>query len=141
MVYASQANLVTLVGEQELINLTDRVNVPPSAIDAAVVDRALRAADSEIDSYIGTRYGLPLASVPDIIQDQACVIALYKLNTVSMPEDVADRYKDAIRWLRDVQAGKASVPGLSESSQAPSGGVVIVESSPRLFARGGRGVL
>lgn len=141
MPYATQANLVTLVGEQELINLTDRVNTPPSAIDAAAVDRALRAADGEINSYIGARYGLPLASVPDIIQDRACTIALYKLNVVSMPDDVADRYKDAVRWLRDVQAGKASIQELDVADQAPAGGVVVVESASRVFTRGARGDL
>lgn len=136
MTYATLADLTTLVGEAELVRLTDRADPPGGQIDTAVVDRALRAADGEIDSYIGARYSLPLATVPEVLKDKACDIAFYKLHTVTLPEDVAKRYDDAIAWLKSIAAGRASL-GVDEAP-ASGGGMVMMEAAPRVFGRSAR---
>ena len=135
MSYATEADMVTALGEDELIQLTDRADPPVGAIDAAVLTRALEAADGEIDSYLASRYTLPLASVPVILRDCAVDIARYRLHDRGVPDRVKDEYKNRIAWLRDVAAGKASV-GLAPESLTPnSAGLPEMTSGGRVFAR------
>ena len=56
MTYALQQDLIDRFGESELIQLTDRTNVPPTDVDDVVVGRALADADGTIDGYIGKKY-------------------------------------------------------------------------------------
>lgn len=135
MTYAVQADMVTALGEDELIQLTDRADPPVGAIDTGVLTRALEAADGEIDSYLASRYTLPLASVPVILRDCAIDIARYRLHDRGVPDRVKDAYKDRIAWLRDVAAGRASV-GLAPESLTPnSAGLPEMTSGGRVFAR------
>lgn len=135
MTYAVQADMVAALGEDELIQLTDRADPPVGAIDATVLARALDAADGEIDSYLASRYTLPLASVPVILRDCAVDIARYRLHDRGVPDRVKDEYKNRIAWLRDVAAGKASV-GLAPESLTPnSAGLPEMTSGGRVFAR------
>ncbi|MBP6543227.1 MAG: DUF1320 family protein, partial [Piscinibacter sp.] len=52
MTYATQADMVARFGETEIVQLTDRVNMPPVAVDAAVLGLALESADAEIDGSL-----------------------------------------------------------------------------------------
>lgn len=135
MTYALQADMVAALGEDELIQLSDRADPPVGAIDAAVLTRALEAADGEIDSYLAARYTLPLASVPVILRDCAIDIARYRLHDRGVPDRVKDDYKSRIAWLRDVAAGKASVGLAPESLTPTSAGLPEMTSGGRVFAR------
>lgn len=137
MTYAIQADMVTALGEDELIQLTDRADPPVGAVDADVLTRALEAADGEINSYLATRYTLPLviASGDTILRDCAVDIARYRLHDRGVPDRVKDDYKDRIAWLRDVAAGKASL-GINTDDLAPaSAGLPEMTSGGRVFAR------
>lgn len=135
MTYAVQADMVTALGTDELVQLTDRADPAVGAIDAAVLTRALEAADGEIDSYLGARYTLPLSSVPVILRDAAIDIARYRLHDRGMPDLVTENYKHRIAWLRDVAAGRASV-GLAPEALTPnSAGLPEMTSGGRVFAR------
>lgn len=133
MTYALEADMVVALGANELIQLTDRADPPDEAIDSAVLTRALDAADGEIDSYLSTRYSLPLASVPVILRDCAVDIARYRLHDRGVPDQVAQNYKDRIAWLRDVAAGRASIG--SEILTPNSAGLPEMTSGGRVFAR------
>lgn len=135
MSYAVQADMVAALGEDELIQLTDRASPPVGAIDAAVLTRALDAADGEIDSYLASRYSLPLATTPTILRDCACDIARYRLHDRGVSELVKDNYKARIAWLRDVAAGKASLGGATENLTPNSAGLPEMTSGGRVFAR------
>lgn len=135
MTYAVQADMVTALGSSELVQLTDRADPATGLIDAAVLTRALEAADGEIDSYLAARYTLPLASVPVILRDCAIDIARYRLHDRGLPDLVRDAYKDRIAWLRDVAAGKASVGVPPESLTPTSAGLPEMTSGGRVFAR------
>ena len=104
-------------------------------IDAAVVTRALEAADGEIDSYLASRYTLPLASVPVILRDCAADIARYRLHDRGVPDRVKDAYKDRVSWLRDVAAGRASLGIAPESLTPSSAGLPEMTSGGRVFGR------
>lgn len=135
MTYAVQADMVTALGSNELVQLTDRADPATGLIDAAVLTRALEAADGEINSYLAARYTLPLASVPVILRDCAIDIARYRLHDRGLPDLVADNYKHRIAWLRDVAAGKASVGVPPESLTPNTAGLPEMTSGGRVFAR------
>ena len=135
MTYALQADMVTAFGDDELVQLTDRADPPVGAIDAAVLTRALEAADGEIDSYLAARYTLPLPSVPTILRDCAIDIARYRLHDRGVPDLVKDAYKDRIAWLLNVSKGIASL-GINTDDIAPaSAGLPEMTSGGRVFAR------
>lgn len=132
MPYATQQNLIDRFGESELLALADRDN--NDVVEAAIVDDAIGDADRIIDGYISARYDLPLSSTPEILTAFACDIARYRLHIDSPPDVVRDRYKDAIKGLMDISAGKASLDVDGKEADAKPGGIAISSSSP-LFGR------
>jgi len=94
-----------------------------AALSSSRVDQALADADDEIDSYLMGRYTLPLAVVPGRLKTIACDIARYRLFDDAVPEAIASRYEQAVRFLRDVGTGRLNL-GLDGSDQAatPAGG-------------------
>lgn len=125
MSYCTQQDLVDRFSEAELIQLTDRAGAA-NAIDTAVLGQAISDADDEINGWLAGRYTLPLSSTPAALVRVACDIARYRLHIDSMPEIVAQRYKDAINWLTKVGTGAVSL-GLDEA-----GNEVVAASSPEM---------
>jgi phage gp36-like protein len=123
-VYATEADLVDRYGEDELVQLTDRLGT--GAIDADVLARALADAAAEVDSYLRGRVSLPLASPPAELVWVQADIARYRLHGVRATEEARKRYEDARSWLRDVAAGRvlldddATPPTRIPSVAAPS---------------------
>ena len=64
MAYATAADMIARFGTAELIRMTTPEGAAMEAIDTAAVDRALVEASDVIDSYLRTRYAVPLATVP-----------------------------------------------------------------------------
>ncbi|MBK7314929.1 gp436 family protein [Candidatus Aalborgicola defluviihabitans] len=109
MTYATLPDMVDRFGETELVQRTDRVD--SGTIDAVVLDRALADADAEIDSYLATRYMLPLASTPPVINRLACEIARYRLFDDGVPETIRVRYQDAVSLLKRLSSGDVVLAG------------------------------
>ncbi len=105
MTYATQSGLIQRYGEQMLVMLTDRAELPTGTIDAAVVDRALAEADALIDGYLAGRYSLPLTSVPPILSPIAEVIAIYSLHITEPEAKVKADYEAAIKRLAEISKG------------------------------------
>lgn len=138
MTYATQQNMIDRYGQQELVELTDRANL--GVLDGAILDSVLADADSEINAYLASRYTLPLASVPPVLMKFACDIARYQLYDTRASEQVRDRYKAAIAFLKMVSEGKASL-GLDATLATPvadTGGIG-VSAAPRVFGRDSNG--
>lgn len=125
--YCTQGDLEERYGEDELIQLTDR-SVPHSGVvDAAVVARACTDASAVIDSYCRSAYAIPLSAAnAAVVKPYACLIARWLLHEDAHPEHVEHGYDAAIRWLRDLAAGKVGLPDLSQpddgSGPDPDGG-------------------
>ncbi len=108
MNYCTQQQLIDRFTEAELVQLTDAADV--GVIDAAVVSKAIADASSLIDSYVRSRYPLPLLSVPGDLERIACDIARFYLFADSVPDAVKYRYEDAMKWLKQLAAGVLSLP-------------------------------
>ena len=101
--------------------------------DDARIEAALLSASGEMDTYLGTRYALPLAGASAALSEElgriACDIARYRLWADHASEEVRRRYDDAIRWLTRVAEGKlvlaltdpapGATPAASASAAAP----------------------
>jgi phage gp36-like protein len=105
MTYATQSGLIQRYGEQMLVALTDRADVPSGAIDADVVARALAEADALIDGYLAGRYSLPLTIVPPILPPIAEVIAIYSLHITEPEAKVKADYEAAMKRLAEISKG------------------------------------
>lgn len=117
--------------------------VPEQAAAAAalaLINGALADADSEIDGYVATRYAVPLAPAPPIVQRLACDLARYHLYDDQATDVIQKRRDAAVAVLRDIAAGRVSL-GIGNSGAAPQGGLVEMVSPERVFARGTDGGL
>lgn len=90
-------------------------------------------AASMVDGYLSTRYTLPLLSVPNIVTGWAGDITRYKLWDEAAPEEVRRRYEYAISQLRDLAAGKLSLPPGVDGTPVSSGLSIGAYSNERVF--------
>lgn len=137
MTYATQQDMIDRFGETELLQLTDRENMPPTSIDVVVVGRALDDADGLINSYLGKVYRIPLSVVPAVLVKRASDIARYHLHGEAAPKDgdVHRNYRDAIDWLKDVAKGLVTIDAEGITPAASGGGSVKSSAPGRIFTR------
>lgn len=128
--YIDKTTMVLFFEEKELIQLTDRSNT--GLIDDLVLDRAMTTAESEVNSYLGAAYTLPLPTVPEVLKAMTGDIARFRLYDEHPTEEVQKRYDRAISWLRDVSKGVVSL-GIQASDAQPESSIVVVSSRPQVF--------
>ena len=121
MPYATQADIVAVYGEQELLLLADRNR--DGAADPDVVDVALADAAEEIDGYLSAQYDLPLdeaGSRP--LRRIAVDIACYRLPPTDalVTDERRARYRDAVRYLERVSEGKIRLGVGDDESAHPT---------------------
>lgn len=102
----SEAELILLVNDENLI-LTSLSEAPPEIIER--IEEQIKAAESEINGYIGGRYNLPLAEVPDRINQICKDISIYNLykrrHRLNMAESIVEIYKQCRAELSKIQSG------------------------------------
>ena len=124
MAYATAADMIARFGSTELIRLTTPAGAAMEAIDAVAVDRALTEASDRIDSYLRTRYAVPLASVPSAVAGACCRMARFDLarGPNSEPTEQMRRDMDAdVKWLEGIAAGRVTLDGIVPASPDQSG--------------------
>ena len=131
--YATQQDLVKRFGALELAQLTDPDAVL-GAIDGERVALALADADHLINGYCGARYVLPLSPVPDVVVRIACDLARYYLHTIQPTDVVTANYKDALRQLADIAAGRLPLQAGAIPTPELEGASVLVEGPVRIFS-------
>lgn len=138
MAYATLAELLQRIDERTIIGLTD--DAKTGAVDADAVERAFADADTEIDSYIGGRYAVPVDPVPALLQRLSLDLGIEGLYTrrphVPTPEAVTRAAKNARILLANIAANKATIPGIAEmdtSGAATAKASFVAEG--RLFTR------
>ena len=108
--YLTSAQLVALFGSEEITKL---------AAAGAGVDSTLAAVNAEVDSYVRNARPAGLAEVPQSLQRSAADIARFVLYKANPPPVVAERWKAATLYLRDVAAGKVALPALPDDPATP----------------------
>ena len=109
--YASRNDLEARFGEGELQQLEMMQTVGNS------IEEALQDASEEIDSYISVRYVLPLPSTPSTLKRIACNVARYRLYFQQPTEEIENRYKAEIDFLKRVADGKATLNILNPQNE------------------------
>lgn len=131
MSYATLQNLIDLLGEDELLRVADRDG--DGEVDEDAVTQALADASSEADSYIA-RF-LPLSEVPEVLVRHVMWIAVYDLAGNRQTDDQRRRYEDAVRWLKDIAKGTASL-GIPPNAADPVPGTILTSfPNPRALTR------
>ena len=122
--YAAMGDLLHLISEAELIQLTDDDGF--GVVDVLLVEAALTRADQKIDSYLGNlTEQLPLNPVPPMITQVSAKLGLFELylrRQAELPDSWVGERKSLLQYLSDLAAGKTKLVGLAESvQQAPAG--------------------
>ena len=142
MIYASQADITDLYGERVLyVADRDGDGVP----DVPAIERALLEASAEIDSYLATRYALPLPDGTDVsvLRKLAVDIAVYTLalSRDVLTDEITKRYENAVASLRRLAKGEQTLqlpadPDTDPEDPHADGPRAIVQGGPeRLFSR------
>lgn len=131
MGYCVVQDLVDRFGAAEMAQITDREH--GTILDNAVAQRAIDDATSEMDSYLASRYGLPLPTVPPVLLVACVDIARFLLYTNAPTEEVRKRAEDARTWLKDLSKGYAN---LALPADPPAAQPASFTANRRLFRRG-----
>lgn len=140
MAYCTLSDITGVIPQRELIQLTDD-DIPPAAVNQAVVDQAIAAADTLINGYIGDRYSIPFTGVPELLKTIALDVVVYRIylrrKKGDPPEGIKAAYDNSLKLLRDVQAGKLSLGVTDTGAVVPqnSAAAPSISSSPRLCSR------
>lgn len=116
---------------QDAIDLYPGTELP----DEDSLLKAFEKFSSEMDSYLGVHYVVPVTPVPDVLI-RYCVdggIYLASADAGMHTEEKRLRYEDAIKWLRSVSKGEAILVGAG----ATASNVELPEISgpTRIFSR------
>jgi len=140
MPYSTHTAIAGLISNATLLQLCDDdavgeiVITPPNTAYTNIV-QAIAQADNLIDSYVGSKYTLPFATTPASIADCSANLALCNLydrrREMDVPEGVERRRKQFTQWLKDIQAGRATIPELQSSK--PASYVVSKSEDDRVF--------
>ncbi|MFD1330254.1 gp436 family protein [Mycoplana ramosa] len=136
MTYVTKQGLIDRFGERELIELTDRTNIPVSTIDDVVVERAIGDASAFADGYLKKVLNLPLPATPPVLEKAVADIARYYLHGKAADKDspVSRAFSEAHSLLRDVSRGLVELTVDGQSPSAP-GGSVQAAAPARIFSR------
>ncbi|MEH2138568.1 gp436 family protein [Nostoc sp.] len=105
MPYATVEEFEEEVGLQETVELTNLDDPSATTVNSDRLNKALLAASGEINSYLATRYQIPVDPVPSILKSYCIDIAWYRLAQNNAPEAFAKRYDNAIARLKDIEKG------------------------------------
>lgn len=136
MTFASAQDLVTRYGQQEILLLADRDG--DQLADAGVLEGALADADAEIISELAGSVTIDTANPPRNLVRLSCQIARYRLYGANPPEAARNDYLDAVKFLRLVREGKASLDGgdAQPTVTPPPSFAAASEPGNRIFRRG-----
>lgn len=136
MTFATPADLVMRYGQAEILLLADRDG--DQVADAGVMETVLGDADGEIISELAGQVPINPVAPPRNLVRLACQIARYRLYGANPPEAARLDYTDAIKFLRLVREGKASLDGgdANPIQTPPPTLAAATEPGVRIFNRG-----
>lgn len=138
------AYIQSLVGEDELIRLTDQSG---GTLNTAFVNACIERADAEVDSVLYEKYGEPLSFVSGDKGDKAKLvikglkydIALYliynKKHDDEEMKDVYVRYSKTYKRLEQIRKGEFKLIGITTANSVGTLIVTERDSDGRIFSR------
>ena len=138
MSYCAAQDLIDRYGEEELIQLTDRMG--EGTYDAEVVAQAIADSDADIDAYLAARYTTPLSPIPSILVRIGCDLARYYLWKDQASDAVRMRYEDARRLLERIATGAVGV-GPAATAPDAAGREVLFAAGSHVWTRDENGGL
>lgn len=136
MNYATEQDLIDRFGEAELLGIAE--SETHDTLNGSRINAALTDASRHIDSYLRMRRSVPVDPVPDVLIGACADIARFKLHDDHAPDEVAERYKATIQWLKDIAAGKAALG--EEDATITSVGRIVRRAGKSGFDWGAHGV-
>lgn len=133
--YCTLTDIVNVIPEQELINLTNDAPSVNSSVDEVRFKAVSEDADSLINGYLRARYNLPLKDVPRTITQIAidiCAYRLYLRRPNKIPDHITNNYNKAFTLLTDIQKGKyllETADEMPETSIQNTGGAYRINKS------------
>ena len=128
--YSTIEDLKARIGVETLTDLTDLEGV--GEINETVAEGSIADADGIIDAYCAQAgKATPLSPVPALITGFSADMAthlLYSRKGLAV-ESRANAYNDAVKFLRDVAAGKATLGTAAEAAAAGDGGIATTKSA------------
>lgn len=119
--YITREDLEQRFGVDEIEQLLDDdADDSESATETDSLTAAIADASNLIDGYLASQYTLPLSSVPDLVKKWAADIARFNLWDEKAPEEIRNRYDDAIAALKDVAKGNIKLPPGSDGEKPTS---------------------
>ena len=133
MAYATPQELVSRYGKALQILVPGQQE---GTVDEAALAQPLADASEEIDAYLAARYPLPLEEIPGVLVRISADIAIYRLSSDadSLTEERRTRYEEAVRLLKSISRGEASL-GLPDPDPSPSTEGAGISQSDRVFSR------
>ncbi len=130
--YATIADAKDLYGENYVLTSVDRDK--DGQVDLTSFQDALDQGASEIDSYLATRYDVPITPIPNHLIKINIDIAIYNSSpgALARTKEKRQRYEDAIAWL--LRASKGLVSVVVAATPEPSNSPELV-TSPRIMTR------
>ena len=134
--YASVQDCVDRRGRDKVLLLADDPHADTPEYGA--LESALEDASDEIDAYVGARHDLPLDPAPRILLRLCVEIGIYRrADSADIASDeMRTRYEDAVRLLKDIQSGKASLgPADPDPPAQAEDPAVQLAAAPRVMGR------
>lgn len=132
--YCTKADLILRFNETEITNLSDVDG--NGLIDEDVLQRAIDDASYEIDSYLVSKYSLPLVNPPADLVRKACDITrfhLYQSRGFLKDNDsqIERNYLRIIRYLEQVSKGTIELQITPSDTATASNGSLVSSNAPR----------
>lgn len=134
------AELLAAVANGGNLDAFTEAEVLRATVAKGLIERALQDADETINSYLSSRYVLPLSTVPAVLARVACEMARFYLYDDQVTDLIKDRHAANIKWLGEVAKGTVSLGVESISGQQPnSSAAAELVSSDAIWKRGNSG--
>lgn len=137
MPYCSLADLQLAIPAQTLIWLSSD-DEAATAVNAAVVEEAVRQAEELVDAHLRGRYVLPLDPTPSVVKDMTVHLARHWLYArrpegSELPDAVTRTYKSALHMLGAIRDNKLTI-GAPTGEAVAEPGEMKVHARPRRFS-------
>ncbi len=129
MSYITNSDIEVWLGTETAIELTDDEGT--GSADTAKLDEARLGAEGEANSYLATRYQVPVdvSSNPEVsavLRSFVLDLAAYRLHTrrPPVPEDVIRGREAAVTWFGRVASGVVQMPAETALRENPALGAI-----------------